>query len=386
MRIGVVYDFAVHPGGGNLVMLNILSALQDAGFEVDLLTSNPKGLLESAELFDKAKQAQSVKVVQLNVPKFLRHPYTIAYIVRKAVKAGKHKLFILSDDVPKYLSHKKVVCYVNSYPHATRLIFNQYVGCRYKGTLKGRVAWWAHTRLFLKFYPAPGADIPTRWLFFANSRPTMQYVSKTFSVKNLHLLYPPAPSMRIYKFFKKSNVKKENIMVLLGKLEPEGKVEDLIRAMGTVREKLRLKLKLIGFCRHKAYMRRLISMINHYGLHDIVESLPNIPRSVVLDQLIRAKFIVNTHPYEEFGLAVVEGMAAGCIPIVRRGFTGPWVDIIQKGKYGLGFDSIEKLTSILEIAHERYDEFDVNAITSRALEFDEKYFRTRFLNAINSFF
>jgi hypothetical protein len=44
MRVAMIYDFGVNRGGGDFVMLNILEVLCNAGHEVSLLTSHPKGL------------------------------------------------------------------------------------------------------------------------------------------------------------------------------------------------------------------------------------------------------------------------------------------------------------------------------------------------------
>ena len=41
MSIGVIYNFAEHPGGGDLVMLTMLEALVEKGYSITLYTSHP---------------------------------------------------------------------------------------------------------------------------------------------------------------------------------------------------------------------------------------------------------------------------------------------------------------------------------------------------------
>jgi biofilm PGA synthesis N-glycosyltransferase PgaC len=79
MRIAVIYDFAANLGGGDFVMLNILEALHDVGYKVTLLTSYPEGLQFSARFFGKT--IPNVNIYSVKVPRFLKHPYSIAYIV-----------------------------------------------------------------------------------------------------------------------------------------------------------------------------------------------------------------------------------------------------------------------------------------------------------------
>jgi len=79
-------------------------------------------------------------------------------------------------------------------------------------------------------------------------------------------------------------------------------------------------------------------------------------------------------------------MAAGCIPIVRRGFNGPWMEIIRGGQYGLGFSSIEELIIVLEKAIKHYEDFNIEDITLRSLEFDESLFKQRFIGIVDEIY
>ena len=53
-----------------------------------------------------------------------------------------------------------------------------------------------------------------------------------------------------------------------------------------------------------------------------------------------AKIYLHTKPYEPFGLSVAEAVGHGCIPVVPNS-GGPWVDIIENGKYGYGYDTVD---------------------------------------------
>jgi glycosyltransferase involved in cell wall biosynthesis len=381
MRVAMIYDFGVNKGGGDFVMLNILEVLCDAGYEVSLLTSYAKGLRESAEFFDKP--VPNVDICHVKVPSYLRHPYTIAYIARKVAEVGSsnYDAYLVSDDIPKCIAKQKGVCYMH-YPHAARFNFKEYVATKYKTTMRGRLAWRIHKNLFPRFYLVDRK--PEKWLLVANSIVTRQHAAETFhvDVEDVVLLNPPVASRAINEMWKNNSSEKENLVVCVGRFEPEKRFTEVLHALARLKKKVDVRLSLIGFtCDEK----HIFKMIRTLGLEENVEFLVNAERRTLIDRLLRAKAIVHPTTHEPFGIAVVEGMAAGCIPIIRRGFNGPWMEITQKGTYGLGFRSVDELGNMLLKAIMRYDDFDINAVTSKALEFDETVFKEKFLKMLKGF-
>ena len=381
MRVAVIYDFGVNKGGGDFVMLNILEALSNAGYEVSLLTSRPRGLYESAKLF--GKPALNVDIRHIKVPSYLRHPYTVAYVAHKATKDGddNYDAYLVSDDVPKCITDRKGVCYMH-YPHAARFKFKEYVAAKYKTTLHGRLMWRLHETLFPRLYLTDRK--PESWLLIANSVVTRHHAAETFrmNVEDVVLVNPPVSARRINEAWKNSSLEKENLVVCVGRFESEKRFTDVLQALAYLKESIDVKLSLVGF---KYDERPLIKVIKGLGLEKNVELLVNAERNVLINRLLRAKAIVHPTPHEPFGIAVVEGMAAGCIPIVRRGLNGPWLEITKEGKYGFGFNGLEELASAIKKVIESYDSFNVKAIALRALEFDEAKFKRRFINLFKNF-
>jgi glycosyltransferase involved in cell wall biosynthesis len=381
MNVAMIYDFGVNKGGGDFVMLNILEALCDVGYEVSLLTSYAKGLQESAEFFNKP--VPNVDIRYIKVPSFLRHPYTISYIARKVAKVGSgiYDAYLVSDDVPKCIANQKGLCYMH-YPHAARLNFKEYIATKYKTTLRGRLAWKIHKTLLQKFYLFDRK--PEKWLLVANSMITRQHAAKTFHVdiEDVILLNPPVASRVINEMWKNNSSAKENLVVCVGRLELEKRFTEVLYALARLKKKIMIKLSLIGFAHDESHILKVIRTL---GLEGDIELLVNAERKALIDKLLRAKAIVHPTPHEPFGISVVEGMAAGCIPVVKRGVNGPWIEITQKGEYGLGFSSVGELSNMLMKAIRRYDDFNINAITLRALEFDETIFKEKFLKMLKSF-
>ena len=381
MRIAVIYDFAVNKGGGDFVMLNILEALNNASYKVSLLTSRPKGLYESAEFF--GKPVPNVNICHVRVPSYLRHPYTIAYIACEVakIKGDAYDAYLVSDDIPKYIASQKGVCYMH-YPHAARFKFKEYIATKYKTTLRGKLVWRLHKALFPRLYLT--GRKPKRWLLMANSLVTRRHAAETFhvDVKDVVLLNPPVSARRINEVWRNSSLKKENLIVCVGRFEFEKRFTEVLQALARLNKSLDVKLSLIGFAYDE---RHLLKAIKTFRLEENVELLVNAEREALINRLLRAKALVHPTPHEPFGIAVVEGMAAGCIPIVRKGFNGPWLEITKEGKYGFGFYGLKQLTEAIKKVIESYSSFDIGAIALRALEFDEAEFKRKFINLFKNF-
>jgi len=378
MEIAVIYDFGINKGGGDFVILNILEALYNANHEVTLITSRPNGLKESAKFF--GKNVPSVEIRAIKVPSLHKHPYTIAYIARKIVKdkGDVYDAYIASDDIPKCIAGRKGICYMH-YPHAARFLFREYVATKYKTTLRGRLLWKLHEITFPEFYIVNRK--PEKWVLIANSLVTRLHAAKTFhvNIKDIFLLNPPVASRKINEKLRASFWEKEDLVVYVGRFEIEKRFMDILYALAYLREKMNIKLSLIGFTRDEKLIFKIVKKLK---LEKNIELLVNANREILINRLLRAKAIVHPAPHEPFGIAVVEGMAAGCIPIVKKGVNGPWLEIIEKGKYGFGFNNVEELAKLIENALKMYDSLNVKAIVTKALQYDEMIFQEKFIELL----
>jgi glycosyltransferase involved in cell wall biosynthesis len=129
-----------------------------------------------------------------------------------------------------------------------------------------------------------------------------------------------------------------------------------------------------------SYVRRLMSLSRELGVGRRVRFLVNPPIDTVYGVLGRSTAFIHVRPYEPFGIVVAEAMAAGAVPIVHRS-GGPWIDIVQMGRYGLGFvDEEEAALGIcrsVELARELG-----GRVVERAREFSYEVFRERVRNIV----
>lgn len=96
-----------------------------------------------------------------------------------------------------------------------------------------------------------------------------------------------------------------------------------------------------------SYELNVVEQINFIGLRN---------REYIYDHLKDYDLMCHPSRYEGFGLTVAEGMAAK-LPVLVPMTGGPW-EILEKGKYGIGFnptDPEDCAAKILEIKERRFD-------------------------------
>ena|GEM_PF-6957455 len=214
-------------------------------------------------------------------------------------------------------------------------------------------------------------------IIIANSKAGAAFYEKVFK-KSVHILPSPVDTAKF------SPGKKEDLVTHVGIFDPRKKIESVIEGVALARTKP--KLSLVGnlIPTKKWYLDFLRSKVKKLGMEDRVSFHVNASFSELCGIVSRSKICVSAG-VEYFSLAIIEQMAAGCVPIVSRSFV-PWFEIVDKGKYGFGFDTVEELACTIDKVltnQELYNTMQRVAI-KRAKEFDVKVFGNRLVDIISN--
>ena len=81
-----------------------------------------------------------------------------------------------------------------------------------------------------------------------------------------------------------------------------------------------------------------------------IEVYINPLRASLMELMERSSILLSTQQDEAFGMATVEAMSMGCIPLVYRG-GGPWTDILDEteGVYGYAYESEDEATEKIDL-------------------------------------
>jgi alpha-1,3-mannosyltransferase len=161
--------------------------------------------------------------------------------------------------------------------------------------------------------------------------------------------------------------------LVLGRISRNKQVDQIIDALAFLRGKsvagAPFSLRIVGFD-WENLRPELEAQIARKELGGMVTLTGEVPEEQLRTELEHAAFALSASRYEGFGIAVVEAMAAGCVPLLNRipafesfvedGKTGFWIDFSEPEK------AAERIAAISAM-----DVSDVraNAVT-KAWEFD----------------
>ncbi len=150
-------------------------------------------------------------------------------------------------------------------------------------------------------------------------------------------LYPPCP-IDLYKSLKSP---KEDLVITVGRVVPEKRMDLFLEIARRLSE---VKFAIIGSVspEREPYFHHLqqIAPVN--------VSFVMSPLRRVKDVLARAKIYVHCARNEHFGITVVEGMAAGCVPVVHDS-GGPREIVTDEVGYRWRFveDAVNQISSVI---------------------------------------
>ncbi|ARM74640.1 glycosyltransferase [Acidianus manzaensis] len=193
------------------------------------------------------------------------------------------------------------------------------------------------------------------------------------------IVYPPVIPQET------KNQEKQNLIVGVGKYVPSKHWEEFIQIAKKVKQKQpNTKFKIIGGLElvhnsPKDYFSELRKLAG-----DDVELLTDVSEYDKWRILNSAKIVLHCMRYDNFGLGVAEAMHAGAVPIVYKS-SGTWMDIIEEGKYGIGYTSVEEASQeIIKIIEDEktFKEYSEKA-QQKAQQYNIQNFKNKIHNIIN---
>ncbi len=177
-------------------------------------------------------------------------------------------------------------------------------------------------------------------LFLRTSKDTTVLTNSTYCMRRLKPLverirvaYPPV-DVESYLCSKSS---RDNTVVTCGRYD-EGKNYELVLEVAEALD--RLTFVIIGRSSgelSQKYFEKLDAIRKAKNLSN-VRLMQNASLSSLREIMASGKVYLHSMVAEDFGIAVVEGMASGLVPVVHKS-GGPWEDVLQWGKYGYGYTS-----------------------------------------------
>jgi len=210
-----------------------------------------------------------------------------------------------------------------------------------------------------------------RLLHISNSRFTARLVKRIHGVNSV-VIYPPVPAKELIRRIR--NKTRHRNCVLVTRLTYEGGA--LLLPLIAKHLPRNVKIRIIGRIDNtgKNVLRELKKIsINHVYLGFVDEETKQ-------DLLGKCNVFLHLGVNEPFGIAVVEAMSAGLIPVAHRSGAIPEY-MPRELTYVYPEEAAQKIAQIIETSAVNLDELR-NSLRNRALGFDEEIFRAKIAHII----
>ena len=378
-RVAVVHVFFDIIGGGERLALSLSRALCEAGYSVDIYTAT-----EPERFMDKIRRMFNI------MPECARFRYwnpgfeeairrlSRGRMVRLRRLMAYSRLFETLKELRESTRDVVIETQCNipspvdiSYIHFPAII--DYMSDERGGLLR------TPYNIAVRFLARRLAGIPGRVL--TNSRWTARVISRVHGFYPI-VVYPPVDTSDMERLRRRGPEERDKVVVTVSRMTPEKRLWEIPRLAALLRDYM---FVIIGSTDKysEPVVKKIKEEASRHNARDRVMLLLNADRDTLLYWLASARYYLHPPFPEHFGIAVVEGMAAGLIPIVYRD-GGAWYDIVSRVAYMLSYRDIAeaariiaKLDSNPDLAH------GLAAKAARvASQFSYERFKTRILEIV----
>ncbi len=365
-------------GGGNRTMFTIAEIIHRKGHDIQLILGeevDPKKIQDMWGLdVSKLNIASPLKTSKSPSIRYYRWLRLCKEIERKEGNGWS----IWSDDVQrigKRQTGRKDLVYAH-YPLEIKLRNREYITPR-KGVLQ-KFVFPFQKRMMLNVI-GKGNFLAERVI--CNSLMCKNACEMAWERGEYDIIHPPVEINHIT--LSKIRNDETTRVLTLGSLTPDKGLEQLLE--GIRKSPSSIHWQLIGICRDEKWLKKFHEKIEIYGLDDRITIWKDAPLSDVKKALSKSDVLLHGHAAEPFGIAVVEGLAAGLLPIVRRN-GGPWYDIGDEGKWVKGFDTSDEIADLLKNVS-RYDGKEWRKFRktgkTRATDFSVEHFKSKISHLVD---
>jgi len=159
------------------------------------------------------------------------------------------------------------------------------------------------------------------------------------------ILSPPVNTSDFSRVASIGYRERRNSVFVIGRITPEKRLETVIDAAALAESRPSVVLAGAVAASKRKYLEFIRERAKKQGVNLTVHISP--PREVLVREAGMARAYVHAAIGEHFGIAVVEAMAAG-LPVIVHRSGGPYYEIIDEGRWGLHFGSVEELAENLD--------------------------------------
>ena len=323
MRVCILEEFT-RLGGGQVYAMQMAEALTELGHQVEFVVVGdvrvePKYPMRHIDVGFRASYD----------PLSLLTNYINHVRLRKLIGKYVEDCDLVINNHPNYIPYNKGPVIMHGLSFIDFIIDEH-------GNIKNNLLFWALSRLY-RMYDGS--------FMVYNSRYTMNLARKLLpkmgiTPKAEHILSPHY-TINIEKI-----PQKEDYVLTLGRLEWSKGYRELIKIAPSINKRI-----IVAGRADSRESREVIKALRSVGNIDV---MPDIDEKTKEELYRHASIYLHLKTKEHFGIAVLDAIATATIPIVPK-TGGPWTDITEEGKYGLGYTNTEEIPKLINEAEKTID-------------------------------
>jgi len=365
VRKVAILQHAFFGGGGTRVLVNAVEVFNGMDIVPDVYCFRGLSAEQIAERFNKevrynlivmpgggVKGAGALKIPLLNI------------LTRKRIE--QYDLIFNSQSAFLFLPRaKRIITYVH-FPKRVEFMLD--------ATSHQGVKSWLYTRPIVWFYKLENPN--TSNIILVNSHYTKEVFLKYYyqvDPSNVHVLYPPVDLSTFW--CERHN--RRPFITSIGSFSPK---KNQVAQIELARNLPEFEFHIIGgISTNPSYYQQCRRFIENHKIRN-VHLHPDLPLNQMIDLLQQSRFFLHTRIGEHFGIATVEAIAAGCIPIVPN--SGGQKEIVPDER--LRFDSIDEIPDMVRtISKENLSDIR-KSLQLHIQQFNEIEFKRKLRNYILS--
>jgi glycosyltransferase involved in cell wall biosynthesis len=383
MRAVIVHPSLNRGGGAEKVCLAAIRALINGGYRVKLVTVERTDWHFLEERFGEISRPSEETYVMKRMPiqgKSSQAVFTLSFFLPELVY-HRIKGNVVLNTYGDLVDSVADVSYINALPVR---VLHKFPECGFSYGVVWRAIAQAYGFCLRAVDRLFGSNI-----LLTNSSFTQGVVKRHLGRDSL-VVFPPVD---LEKFRCTVNdVKRENLVVSVCRLRLEKNLSLIPRVAEVVKDVSFVVFGLADQASQDAIVL-LKKKIRGLGVEDRVRLFVNQPFGQLVDVLASAKVFLHTQNLEAFGMAVVESMAAGCVPVVPRN-GGPFSDILdsKQGFFGFSYETVEEAAHYVRTllgdeglrqrvsvrALERAEVFDCSVFEKKIVDVVDRVYRAKF--------
>jgi glycosyltransferase involved in cell wall biosynthesis len=363
MRVAIVHDYLNEFGGAE----RVLKVLTEIYPKAPIYTAfRVKNSIAGKE-FKGKEIKQSFLALLLKIDNFYSPLRFLTPLVWMHMDLSSYDLVITSSSW--YITrgfkvgHKtKIICYCHTpprwlYGYETSVGFTKYWPVKIYGAIVGH---------FLRMYDFKTAQSVDYWI--ANSKNVQARIEKFYRKKSV-VIYPPVDVENIIQ--KTKNLNKENYFLMVSRLVGAKGLEETAKAA----KKYKFKLKIVGEAHGFSDVSDQLEKLSGGN----IELLGRVSDSKLYELYGKAKGFIALAREEDFGMTVVEAMAAGTPVIAFNG--GGFRESVVDGVVGILIDNTDEETIGQAVRKLNRMKWDKSRLQNQA----RKFSKARFVKDIKRF-